>query len=719
MKLIFAFLIVIVLGYASGLALEFAVEGELSKISKLSGYSVFSAKAYSFVKSAELSSALQGIIDHASISIDVGPQHQDPTPEEPDSGDEFFLNKVNECVFHSGESISGSFFFEDSLDDGICIVCKLRGDCQDVYADFVTLEHGSKIGAINTILGADGVIVSAKQVFDNSKPKTLIVYDGATIGGPDPDLEEDGTCTGCQDLHMIVFPEDIIDNNFDGLVDIPNDSAAGGIQRYQFDQPRKIVSFDFVDHDSSVDGYAKAYSDKSCTQQIGSAVTIPKNQADGSIITIVMDKDDARCLEIEYHDSGGVTNLILECLENSDKGTTIASSQVDLVNGYTASEKISIPFDNEMVSINDFESVELEIISTILDYQGLDHGEVLNTQFLADYGVKISGYAYVNGDLVPRDPIVFNTNLENTDDPDLEVDIGNISIVQENTVGCGDGICNEPDDNADGGVQKWQFDPVRYVNSLVFVDADRPYDIGTISLYSDYDCTNLIDDGEITIPSQEGVEGNLQVLVPLNIEKVGCMIADYGDSGGISRINLGCPLPDDPLIGTLDGGGQSQGSSEETIYYFDYENTDEKQKWTASSSKSGHHFGIILGDDFNALSGSKVLAGWGNFDPDYTTYVRQPLDISSYHDVVLSVWYSYEDTESDDEFFFYYKDGSTWVPIFLVDSPNSSSSQSDWQNQIVEVPAHIDSLQLRFRWSTSSDSEHVMIDNLEILGTLN
>ena len=577
MRLVYVLLFVVAVGYLAGISLEYVVEGESSKVAGFSNFKLFSAETFSFIKSAELSSTLQGIIDHASIAVDVGPEQKDPDGI-PDNGDEYFLNEVKECTFHSGESISGSFFYDDSVDDGICIVCKLKGDCVDVYANFVDLAHGSKLGAINSQLAADGIIVSGTNF--GSGPDTVIVFDGDTPGDsdevptPDPDLRASGYCSDCAGQHMLIIPENGIDTGFDNLIDSPDDAAEGGIIKFQFNQPRKIVSFDFFDLDTGgPNDKARAYSDFACTQIIGdpNGVTIPAT-GDGGMVTVSDAswlQNDARCLEIEYHDSGSVSNLDLECVDSSGHSGTLAYAQKDLVHGYTASEQISIPFGDQNISLLDFEKVEINILSTILDFSELDHGDVLNTQFQSSYGVKISGCYNDNNNVCQnRDPIVFNTDVGSSSDPDLEVDIGNISIVQENTNGCGDGTCDNPDDNANGGEQKFQFNPARYINSLVFVDADRPNPSGTIFFYSDYDCNNLIDQGNdpnASPPTSNGGilipfsgDGTTQVLVPANIEKVGCMRTVYEDSGGLSRINLGCPLPDDPYIATMDGDGGGQ-----------------------------------------------------------------------------------------------------------------------------------------------------------------
>ncbi len=715
-------------GFTSGAFIDGELSPHTLRIPNVTILNYLDNQVFSFIQSAELSGQGQAIIEHAYIDFTID-QIQEG---------EFFKNIISECIFRSDESFGGEIYPDDSIDDGICIICKLKGECNDVDEGFVNLPHGSRLGAINLELAANGIYLTVDA--RNGKPNTAIIFDGDTPGGatdtasePDPDLRadgnqadansQDGICSGCTGLHMVIIPENIIDVNSDNLVDIPNDSAAGGTQRYQFELPRKVVSFDFVDMDRPTAAVheARAYTDFSCTQLIDSAVPIP-NGADGNVQTITMNKENVRCLEIEAHDSFGVTNLVLECVGTFMDGTILGTGRVNLDKGYTANEDVHIPIDGMVNILDRPQHVDIEIQSAILNFHGLNHGDVLNNQFLGAYGIKISGAAWINGQLIPRDPVVFDTELTGTRDFDLEVNVGNISIVQENTSDCETGTCSLPDDNAAGGFQKFQFDPKRYVNSLVWVDADRPEPFGTIFLYSDYDCTTLIDQGTanggINIPFSG--DKTTQVLVPVNVERVGCMIADYKDSGGLSRLNLGCPLPDDPL--TMPGfQGDHQGSSsDESIFFTDFENNAEINEWSSGNSVSGDYFDIISeGGDWLAYAGSKVLAGWGDFDPTEVSYTRTPIDISNHHSVVISVQYSYEDTEDADEFFFEYKNGANWIKIVNVPSPQSSSSQFPWTLVEVNVPDSINSLELRFTWSTSSGSEHMMIDNLEVFGIPN
>ncbi len=729
-------IVVAVVGFTSGVFIDGELSPHTLRIPNIT-MSYLDNSGMTFIQSAHLSSQGQAIIDHATIDFGFDTL----TNEEG-----YFENVLNECIFSSGESFGGNIFSgdEESADNGVCIICKIKGECKNVDADFIDLPHGTRLGKINSDLAVDGIFLSVDA--RTGGHDTAIIFDGNTAGDldedptPDPDLRKTGICSGCEDLKMLIIPENIDDDDFDNLVDSPDDSASGGTMKFQFGLPRKVVSFDFVDMDrpSAAVHEARAYSDFSCTQLIDSqipnsngAVPIP-NGADGNVQTIIMPQviqdADVLCLEIEAHDSFGVTNLVLECPRIFMDGNILGVGRKNLPGGYTANERIHLPMDPPL-SVFDPQAVAIEILSSNLNYHGLNHGDVLNSQFLGAYGIKISGNVTTGNGLEPRDPVVFDTELSGTRDSDLEVDVGNISIVQENTQGCEDGTCDLPDDNAAGGEQYFQFNPKRYINSLVWVDADRAEPFGTIFLYSNYDCTGLLD--SINIPFKG--DGSVQVLVPINIEKVGCMVADYTDSGGLSKLNLGCPLPEDPITMPWFKGEHQGSTSQESIYFTGFPNDpsddpNEGNQWTLENQYhvgNGHYFGILQepqpqdpGEWSAYASGAYVLAGWGSFSPD-VSYIRTAIDISNHHNVVVSVQYNYEDTESADAFFFEYKDGATWMKIVDVESPNVSPGQLGWTLAEANIPDSIDSLELRFTWTTSSGSEHVMIDNLEIFGIPN
>jgi hypothetical protein len=166
----------------------------------------------------------------------------------------------------------------------------------------------------------------------------------------------------------------------------------------------------------------------------------------------------------------------------------------------------------------------------VLDFSGLPAGTILGEQY-ASYGVHISVVA--NGDHPPA-AIVFDSNSSGSNDPDLEVDIGNISILardlkDEN----GDGLADFPDENNSGGAQIFTFDQPVHVESFVFIDKDHGVPDKAIA----YDASNH----EIkTVPIPVGANGSVQTIA-VDADNVRRLEIVYRDSGGLTGIVINCP----------------------------------------------------------------------------------------------------------------------------------------------------------------------------------
>lgn len=111
---LFLFIIVAVFGFATGLGAEFLLEGEMSKVQQLIMGTSFEIHKISILKSAELSTNTQSILEQASIGFDIIPFLQDPDSI-PDTEDEFFVNGIDACRFHAAENIEHE----------TCIICTL------------------------------------------------------------------------------------------------------------------------------------------------------------------------------------------------------------------------------------------------------------------------------------------------------------------------------------------------------------------------------------------------------------------------------------------------------------------------------------------------------------------------------------------------------------------------------------------------------------------
>lgn len=127
--------------------------------------------------------------------------------------------------------------------------------------------------------------------------------------------------------------------------------------------------------------------------------------------------------------------------------------------------------------------------TTTLDFEEFVHGEIITIS----KGVVIST---INGGAGPDLVIAFDSRETGTSDIDLEdpfdpprgavvpgisapptapdgnIRPGNIAIVQENTTGCGDGICNDPDDEGSGpNVMMFDWGP-NFANGVELVELD-------------------------------------------------------------------------------------------------------------------------------------------------------------------------------------------------------------------------------------------------------
>jgi len=102
-----------IIGFGLGYGFLFLVPEEMTVSSQFLDY-VVDAQNISILKSAELSSNVQSIIEQASIGFGIGSFLQDPDSI-PNTEDEFFVNGIDECRFHSAENIERE----------TCVICAL------------------------------------------------------------------------------------------------------------------------------------------------------------------------------------------------------------------------------------------------------------------------------------------------------------------------------------------------------------------------------------------------------------------------------------------------------------------------------------------------------------------------------------------------------------------------------------------------------------------
>ncbi|MFT4938398.1 MAG: hypothetical protein ACI88A_001425 [Paraglaciecola sp.] len=136
---------------------------------------------------------------------------------------------------------------------------------------------------------------------------------------------------------------------------------------------------------------------------------------------------------------------------------------------------------------------------TVLDFDSFTDGQIIDSEYLAEYGVSVESVNYIdgianNGNEVSGRQVAFNTLNNNSYDDDLEYNNnsndynnqdsafhytalnlpgytgssnpGNILILQENGSGCGDGVCDRPDDEGSRAAGYFTFTFSNVVNIL-------------------------------------------------------------------------------------------------------------------------------------------------------------------------------------------------------------------------------------------------------------
>jgi len=175
--------------------------------------------------------------------------------------------------------------------------------------------------------------------------------------------------------------------------------------------------------------------------------------------------------------------------------------------------------------------------------------------------------------------------------------------------------------------------------------------------------------------------------------------------------------------GTSCSGYLGRGTVEptwETLLSTSFETEEEVDCWAVDDERTTatSHYNFNRQDSYALTphSGSYSLVGWGDFDPNYVAFNRENIDISVYTNVSISLWYSYDSTETEDAFGCYYADGTSWIPIFEELAPNIGNGNQLWPYVYAEteVPDYLHDLIIQFWWSTSSSSEYMAIDDLTV-----
>ena len=208
-----------------------------------------------------------------------------------------------------------------------------------------------------------------------------------------------------------------------------------------------------------------------------------------------------------------------------------------------------------------------------IDFEGLEHGRIVNTQYVTSHGVNI---AVVNTGGGPDLGVAFNTNATGTYDPDLEdpwsggnlpinANLGNILIIQENSVGISDGIADKPDDEGSrpAGSITLSFNGAIDYFGFDLVDVEGPSEYGNdrgyyATFFENGTVVNQIGFGDLINPGSAFYDptisfGNNKInrISPIVSGTNGIGVFDevvlnFGGSAGIDNIIFDYTVPTDP-----------------------------------------------------------------------------------------------------------------------------------------------------------------------------
>ena len=163
--------------------------------------------------------------------------------------------------------------------------------------DMSSLAHGKLIASNQ--FGSQGIYIYANSY--GSYNDELIIFDTDESNTRDSDLEVN---IG----NILIFPENDVDNNNDGIYDLPDDQGDGGVITMYFSTLRDVKSLVFVDSENN-QGRIKCYD---ASNNLLSTKTIA-NKGDKSVQTITINTDDVKKMVVSFTTSGGITDLKFNC----------------------------------------------------------------------------------------------------------------------------------------------------------------------------------------------------------------------------------------------------------------------------------------------------------------------------------------------------------------------------------------------------------------------
>lgn len=234
-----------------------------------------------------------------------------------------------------------------------------------------------------------------------------------------------------------------------------------------------------------------------------------------------------------------------------------------------------------------------------------------------------------------------------------------------------------------------------------------------------YQCNDGIDndnDNLTDYPNDPGCSSAVDNNEEDSVPSVQCSDGTDNDNDGL------IDYPNDPGCTDSNDDNETDTPSSPTLQTIAFigceDNTVEEAKWHDDASFAGT-LGCLTNaelGDATARTGSYSLAMSGNFNPNLDLWNRS-IDLSGYTNVSLTFYSSTEDTEPSDRLLFYYWNGSSWV-LISENTNRNSNSQTAWVQSSVQIPdsAATSNFEFRVAWETSSNTEHMLLDDLNVTG---
>lgn len=247
---------------------------------------------------------------------------------------------------------------------------------------------------------------------------------------------------------------------------------------------------------------------------------------DGSVATSI----SGGTLPLTYAWSNGATTSSLQSISAGSYTVTVTDA-----NGCSDDATVSIT-QPDVLQLNG-NAIDISCngcmsqTSCDINFSDLDNGEEVNTQYTLS-GVTISAVSN-NTSSGYNKVIVFDTDLSGTQDPDLEINVGNVLIFPENVNdGNNDGLIDNPDDDVYGGTVTLAFSSARDIVSFDFYDKDG----GQSGWAKAYDANNNVI-ASASIPNM----GNASIqTITLNAQGATKLVIYYYDSGAFGNFKFNC-----------------------------------------------------------------------------------------------------------------------------------------------------------------------------------